>query len=290
VIWSNLVSFTYAASLVQRSFPNIPFSTFSNTIQSTFGSNISLATVLTVTFTLLENSDLLNLHFCQQQCICCGENKVQISGWITALGNALVNQLGNKGTQTLFSETELAQEPDQMAKVNLLAGKLDTLAACLKLSVYNNEAKYKGKLLFISHSKIEPAYVICPTSFMCETQDCIPRSLLQSTKDHDIPMVTLIKGQKVHQYVPVLTGKCPSCKTLYAANHEKFEDTLTIQNTFKQVYLNSAKYLKLGQSLWADCGFATSAIHVQFPCFSICICRVLYNYDQLFIDLVNFSH
>jgi phage FluMu protein Com len=46
-------------------------------------------------------------------------------------------------------------------------------------------------------------------------------------------MVTLIKGQKVHQHVPVLTGKCPSCKTLYAANHDKFEDTSTIQNTFK---------------------------------------------------------
>ena len=207
---------------------------------------MSLATVLTVTFTLFENPDLLNLHFRQQQCICHDENKVQISGWITALGNALVNQLGNKRTQTLFSETELAQEPDQTAKVNLLAGKLDTLAACLKLSVYDDKGKYKGKLLPISHRKIEPAYVICPASFMCETQDCIPRSLLQSTTDCDIPMVTLIKGQTVHQHVPVLTGKCPSCKTLYAADHERFKDTSTIQNTFKRVYLNSAKYLKIG--------------------------------------------
>jgi hypothetical protein len=93
-----------------------------------------------------------------------------------------MNKLGSKRTQTLFSETELAREPDQMAKVILLAGKLDTLAACLKLSVYDDEGTYKGKLLSISHSKIEPAYFICPTSFMCETQDCIPRSLLQSKK------------------------------------------------------------------------------------------------------------
>jgi len=264
LIWSNLVSFTYAASPVQRSFPNIPFSTFSDTIQLIFGSNMSLATVLTVTFTLFENPDLLNLHFRQQQRICHDENKVQISGWITALGNALVNQLGNKRTQTLFSETELAQEPDQTAKVNLLAGKLDTLAACLKLSVYDDKGKYKGKLLPISHRKIEPAYVICTASFMCETQDCIPRSLLQSTTDCDIPMVTLIKGQTVHQHVPVLTGKCPSCKTLYAADHERFKDTSTIQNTFKRVYLNSAKYLKIGRSLWVDHGFTTSAINAMY--------------------------
>ena len=233
LIWSSLVSFTYAASPVQHPFPNIPFSTFSDTIQSVFGSKISLATVLTVTFTLLENPDLLNLHFCQQQHICHDENKVQISGWVTALGNALVKQLGNKRTQTLFSETELAPEPNQAAKVNLLAGKLDTLAACLKLSLYNDKGEYKGKLLPISHSKIEPAYVICPPSFMCETQDCIPRSLLQSTKDHDIPMVTLIKGETVYQDVPVLTGKCTNCKTLYAADHERFEDTLTLENIFK---------------------------------------------------------
>jgi hypothetical protein len=77
-------------------------------------------------------------------------------------------------------------------------------------------------------------------------------------------MVTLIKGQTVHQHVPVLTEKCPSCQTLYAANHERFEDTSTIQNTFKQVYLNSAKYLKIGQSLWADRGFATSAINAMY--------------------------
>ena len=167
LIWSNLVSFTYAASPVQCPFPNIPFSTFSDTIQLLFGSNISLATVLTVIFTLFENPDLLNLHFRQQQHICHGENKVQISGWITALGNALVNQLGNKRTQTLFSKTECAKEPDQPEIVNLLAGKLDTLAACLKLTVYDDKGKYKGKLLPISHSKIEPAYVICLTSFTC---------------------------------------------------------------------------------------------------------------------------
>ena len=93
---------------MQQPFPNIPFSTFSDTIQTIFGSNISLATVLAVSFTLFENPDLLNLHFRQQQQIYGDENKSQISGWIIALINALVDKLGNKRTETLFSETELA--------------------------------------------------------------------------------------------------------------------------------------------------------------------------------------
>ena len=83
------------------------------------------------------------------------------------------------------------------------------------------------------NSKIEPAYVICPPSFASETQSCFPRSLCQSTKISGIPLITLINGQTVYQDVTVLAGKCTNCKILYAANHERFEDTSTIQNTFK---------------------------------------------------------
>ena len=172
--------------------------------------------------------------------------------------------LGNKRAETLFCEHELVQEPSGKAKADLLSGKLDKLAGCLKLSTFDEKGNYKGKLLPPSHSKIEPAYVICPPSFACETQSCSPRSLCQSTKTSDIPLVTLIKGQTVYQDVPVLTGKCTNCKTLYAANHERFEDTSTIQNTFKRVYLNSAKYLKIGQSIWADRGFAMAAINAMY--------------------------
>jgi len=123
------------------------------------------------------------------------------------------------------------------------------LVGCLKLSTFDEKSNYKGTLLPLSHSKIEPAYVICPPSFTCQTQNCSLRSLLQSTKATDIPLVTLIRGQTVYQDVPVLTGKCPNCKTLYAADHERFEDTSTVENTFKRVYINSAKYLKIGQSI-----------------------------------------
>ncbi|KIM38574.1 hypothetical protein M413DRAFT_45603, partial [Hebeloma cylindrosporum] len=163
--------------------------------------------------------------------------------------------------ETLFSANELARQPDRK---ELLAGKLDKLADCLKLSTFDGQGNYKEKLLPISHSRIEPAYVICPPSFVCETQTCNPRSLRQSTKDRDIPLVTLIKGQRAYQNVPVLTGKCPNCKTLYAADHERYEDTSTVENTMKRVYINSAKYLKIGQRIWSDRGFAIAVINAMY--------------------------
>lgn len=263
MIWSHLVSFTYAAP-PQSSFPNIPFSIFSDLVQSNFGPDISLATVLAILFTLVENPDLLNLHFRQQNPQYSGENKIQVSGWIIALISSLVTKIGDERTETLFSERELAKGPDKKGKINMLSGKLDKMAICLKLSPYNGRGNYKGKLLPISHHEIEPAYVICPTSFICGTLDCQPRCLVQSTQERDIPMVALIKGHTVHQNVPVLTGKCPRCKTLYAADHERYRDTSTIQNNLKRVYLNSAKYLKIGKSLWVDRLFSTSAINAMY--------------------------
>ena len=145
LIWSNLVLCASATSPVpQQPFPSIPLSTFSDTIQTIFGSNISWATVLAFSFTLFENPNLLNLHFCQQQQIYGDENKSQISGWIIALINALVDKLGNKRTETLFSENELAREPDKKVKVDL-AGKLDQVAGCLKLSTFDEKGNYKIK-------------------------------------------------------------------------------------------------------------------------------------------------
>ena len=95
------------------------------------------------------------------------ENKIQVSGWIIALVSSLVTQIGDKRTETLFSEREIATKPDKKGKVNLLSRKLDNMAICLKLSPYDGRGNYKGKLLPISHHEIEPAYVICPTSFIC---------------------------------------------------------------------------------------------------------------------------
>jgi hypothetical protein len=85
-----------SAAKTEQPFPDIPFSVFSQIIESNFSSQISLATVLTILFTLTENVDLLNLHFRQQHPKYKGENKTQITAWMTALARALKDQLGIK--------------------------------------------------------------------------------------------------------------------------------------------------------------------------------------------------
>jgi hypothetical protein len=79
LIWFQMASLVHAAR-TDAPFPDIPFSAFNQIIESTFGSNISLTTVLTILFTITENVDLLNLHFRQQHPEFQGENKTQTTG------------------------------------------------------------------------------------------------------------------------------------------------------------------------------------------------------------------
>ena len=65
-----------------QGFPDVPFYIFSNFIQDTFSSNVSLATVLLVLFSLTENTELLSLHARQQNPKFKGENKTVASGWM----------------------------------------------------------------------------------------------------------------------------------------------------------------------------------------------------------------
>jgi len=83
----------------------------------------------------------------------------------------------------------------------------------------------------------------------CETTSCNPQSLLQKTKLGDISRVTLIKGSGIYENIQVLAGYCPSCKTKYLADCKYIQQD---NNRHTRVYLNSAKYLKVGQSLWVD--------------------------------------
>ena len=126
----------------------------------------------------------------------------------------------------------------------VLLKKVDGLAKLLNLYPYDSDGQFREKLKAVSYTSIKAAQVICPLSITCETASCNPRSLLQNTRLRDIPRVTLIKGSEIHENVQVLTGYCPSCRTTYFADHEW---VLQEGNKHTRVYLNSAKYLKVGQ-------------------------------------------
>ena len=95
----------------------------------------------------------------------------------------------------------------------------------------------------------------------CEDIGCDPLGLHQATRDRDIPKVTLMKGNKIYKDVAVLSGKCPKCVTVYYADHESLERGT---DNPQRVYLNSAKYLKVGQSVWVDRVFSSAVVNAMY--------------------------
>ena len=239
----------------EHAFPDMTFKVFSDFIFSHFSSQVSLTTVLVVLFTMTNNPELLSLHARQQNAVYSDEKVVQISGWMKALAKAMINQLEDE-TQTLFKKAEQSEDEDYI--VFSLGKKLDSLAKLLGLYPYTKKGEFKGKLKPVSHDEIQPVVVICPDTAVCQSLNCNPRSLYQDIRYRDIPMVNLIKGRKNISNVPVLTGRCPSCNTSYSADHERFIDD---NNQWNRVYLNSARYLKVGQSTWVDREFSNSVLN-----------------------------
>ena len=128
------------------------------------------------------------------------------------------------------------------------------------LNPFSKSRKLK-KLQTISHQEITAIHLIYSQSMECEDIECDPCVLHQATDNRDIPKVTLIKGNKIYKKVAVLCGKCPKCETLYYADHESLN-----RNTDnpQRVYLNSAKYLKVGHGVWVDRVFSSAVVNATY--------------------------
>lgn len=247
------------ASQVESPFPDIPFKAFSQFITQNFSSKISLSTVMVILFSLTENPDLLSLHARQQYTRCQGENSTHASGWIKGLARALKGQVDENQKRPLkMKNVEKGLNEEQ--EITALGVKLDSLAKLLKLHPYDSNGQFLGQLQPISHKLIQPVHVICPNTLECQIVGCNLRSLRQISPTRDIPLVTLIKNSTIYEDVPVLTGQCPNCKTKYSADHERaIEDQQ--EKKFSRLYLNSAKYLKVGQTLWVDRSFSQAVLN-----------------------------
>jgi hypothetical protein len=248
---------TQASAMPQNQpFPDILFADFAAFIGENFSSKISLATALMVLLSMTENTQLLNLHARQQNPVYKTENKIQLTGWIKALSRAMIHRLNNN-TAELFKSREYI-ENDQDYQIKQISKKLDSFVLLLGLTSYHRKGKYKKKLLPISHEEIKPVLTICPQNAFCMDRNCKDYGLSQFTRTRDIPLVSLIKDNIVFKEVPVLTAKCRKCETSYFADHERF---LMRDGSWNHCYLNSAQYLKLGQSLWADRKFSYAVVN-----------------------------
>ena len=230
-------------------FPDISFKIFSQFIQDNFSAKISLSTVLVILFSMTDNPDLLNLHSRQQNPKCTGEKRVTVSSWMKCLADTMDKKLYMQQNIRLLKKSD--HVTDTKIRVNHIGLKLDALAKLLCLNPYDDNGQFQHKLNPVSHKSIQSIHIICPDSYECETLDCKSRSLLQITKSWDIPLVTLIKGFEYYVNVPVLAGKCPDCKTMYHADHER-SPVSGEPGHFDKLYLNSAKFIKAGQNIWVD--------------------------------------
>ena len=240
-------------------FPDISFKDFNKFVNSNFNPQVSLSTVLLVMFTMTENSDLLNLHARQKNPQCIGELKQSSTGWMRALARSLIDRL-EETTNDLFTESEYL-EKSRNDLITPLTVKLDKLMDVLKLNPFSKSGKLKKRLQPISHLEISAIHIICPQSMECEDIKCDPHGLHQATRDRDIPKVTLIKENKIFKNVAVLSGKCPKCETVYYADHESLDRST---DNPQRVYLNSAKYLKVGQSVWVDRVFSSAVVNAIY--------------------------
>ena len=202
---------------------NIPFSTLVAFIEGNFSSRITIATVFTLVFSLIENTDLLNLHARQQHPRYHGESRPQVSGWMKALAQCLDNSLAER-TATLFQKSECYSQLAVDAKMTSIGIKMDSLAKSLQLFPYDDSGEFLGWLSKPCMSDAAPVRLLCPKVAQCQDRGCQSWALRQVVRNRDIPEVTLIEGGQIHSTVMVLTGECIHCKVccpwwMYSITH-----------------------------------------------------------------------
>ena len=192
-------------------FPNVRFSAFAEFVEHNFSSRITLATVLTLLFSLTNNTDLLNLHYRQQHPRYHGEKRQEVTGWMKAFIWSLQTKLGDS-TLSLFRQSDNPSRLSPDGQSKLLGQKMDSMAKCLSLDPHNDRGQFVQWLTPISKDDITPARLLCPQSAECETAMCDPRALLQHIRERDVPYVMLLEGAQERQHVAVLTGRCTTCQ------------------------------------------------------------------------------
>ena len=86
VVFDAIATFTSSvASPEPGTFPNVPLNVFNDFMSKNFNNNISLSAVLLIFFTMIENTDLLNLHARQNIKVLPGEKSTQATGWMNFL-------------------------------------------------------------------------------------------------------------------------------------------------------------------------------------------------------------
>ncbi|KAH6896214.1 hypothetical protein BKA70DRAFT_1529256 [Coprinopsis sp. MPI-PUGE-AT-0042] len=259
-IWLSLAVLPLALGHPTTSpYPDIPFSTFSAFILSTFDPKISLASVMIILSSVLENPELLNLHF--RRILPLVGREQGSTAWMEHFASRLAKRFPAK-TPLLPRRSETT-----------LSTSLVNLAKLLHLNPYDKYDLLVNECKPIDLSSVEPSLAIVSKSYECQNQDCKRYSLFPHMKKEEIAQVTLIKGAKPYSHAFVIGGRCDRCKTSYMADHAYRGPDKT--------FINDAFYLKIGNSRWGDRVFTQS------------VCNAIYSFHasaQAFTEYFNDSY
>ena len=146
----------------EQAFPDISFKVFNEFITQNFSSKITLATVLMLLFSTVENTDLLNLHQRQQNPQLSDEKQVNLSSWIKSLACEVEKQTPKPKYKTLFKQSEnLKSLPDNQI-ITSIGTKLNNFADLLGLNSFGSDGRPIQRLQPMSKKEIQAIMIICP--------------------------------------------------------------------------------------------------------------------------------
>lgn len=197
-----------SAAPLEDPFPSILFVDFAKVITSSFGADITLATVLMLLFSVTNNTNLLNLHG-QQRAV--PTNTQVMTSWMAASVRAIKDRLqldslvadddsdaemnsdsgsgsgsdsgsgsntsgssdARSSYDTLFLPTDQHTDQTPKQQTTILGKKLDSF--CRFLDLYSDEKRGTlcRKLLPISTAAIRPVLIITPSVMQC-SDDSVP--------------------------------------------------------------------------------------------------------------------
>ncbi|KAH6874118.1 hypothetical protein BKA70DRAFT_1449700 [Coprinopsis sp. MPI-PUGE-AT-0042] len=228
-------------------------------ILSTFDPKISLASVMIILSSVLENPELLNLHF--RRILPLVGREQGSTAWMEHFASQLAKRFPAK-TPLLPHRSETT-----------LSTSLVNLAKLLHLNPYDKYDLLVNERKPIDLSSVEPSLAIVSKLYECQNQHCKRYSLFPHMKKEEIAQVTLIKGAKPYSHAFVIGGRCDRCKTSYMADH-------TYRGPDK-TFINDSPYLKIGNSRWGDRVFTQS------------VCNAIYSFHasaQAFTEYFNDSY
>lgn len=242
-----------------QDFPEIAFADFASVIQTEFNGAITLASVLTILFSVIRNPHLLSLHYRQR-----ADRTAQKPAWGKHLARMIIERLDNQPPdQYLRISSDLLKDstfPTIDAKIMKLTESLEHLIERMGLAptrVHGGDYKEHYQSNILHEQDISPVTVLTSEKNYCVkcSANKIDSSLKVAPKNEEIPSITVIEGVKVIAGATVVAGKCERCKSIYYPDHDSYSDVNDATKRLK-FFRPNCNFLKIGRNLWADRQFA----------------------------------